>query len=116
MQNVASSLGVGVARTVSEVPGATQRTHLAEEAQQVPRPTGELSVPGKIDEVVDKLNETARIMDVSIEFKIADDHRVIVSVIDKDTGEIIRQIPPERLIKALHSMEQTFGLLMNERV
>jgi flagellar protein FlaG len=41
--------------------------------------------------------------------------RVVVSVIDAETGEVIRQIPPEQVVRMARSLEQTNGLLLGER-
>lgn len=41
--------------------------------------------------------------------------RMIVSVIDADSGEIIRQIPPERMLIMAENLERIDGLLLGER-
>lgn len=41
--------------------------------------------------------------------------RMIVSVIDSESGEIIRQIPPERMLRMAAHLEQINGLLLGER-
>lgn len=42
--------------------------------------------------------------------------RVIVSVIDAESGEIIRQIPPEQMIRMAEQLEHVNGMLLGERV
>jgi flagellar protein FlaG len=41
--------------------------------------------------------------------------RLVVSVIDSESGEIIRQIPPEQMIRMAEHLEQMNGLLLGER-
>lgn len=41
--------------------------------------------------------------------------RMIVSVIDAESGEIIRQIPPEQMLRMAASLERIDGLLLGER-
>jgi len=41
--------------------------------------------------------------------------RLVVSVIDAESGEIIRQIPPEQMIRMAEHLEQMNGLLLGER-
>ncbi len=41
--------------------------------------------------------------------------RIIVSVIDADSGEIIRQIPPERMLQMAANLERIDGLLFADR-
>jgi flagellar protein FlaG len=43
-------------------------------------------------------------------------NRPIVTVTNKETGEVIRQIPNEVVIRMAHSIEDTKGLLLNAKV
>ncbi|MFH1570874.1 MAG: flagellar protein FlaG [Gemmatimonadota bacterium] len=40
---------------------------------------------------------------------------IIVRITDQVTGEIVRQIPPQELLDADHSMEKIVGLLVDDR-
>jgi flagellar protein FlaG len=40
----------------------------------------------------------------------------VVTVTNKETGEVIRQIPNEVIVKLAHSLEDTKGLLLNAKV
>jgi len=40
---------------------------------------------------------------------------VVVRITDEVTGEIVRQIPPQELLDADHSMEKIVGLLVDDR-
>jgi len=42
--------------------------------------------------------------------------RTVVSVVDSETGEIIRQIPPEQVVRIAESLGELRGLLVGERV
>jgi flagellar protein FlaG len=41
--------------------------------------------------------------------------RMVVSVIDSESGEIIRQIPPEQMLRMAANLEQINGLLLGEQ-
>jgi len=41
--------------------------------------------------------------------------RTVVSVIDSETGEIIRQIPPEQVVRIAENLGELRGLLVGER-
>ncbi|MGQ9485453.1 MAG: flagellar protein FlaG [Desulfosoma sp.] len=41
---------------------------------------------------------------------------LVVRVLDKDTGEIIRQIPPEEMLKLREKLEELTGVLLNGKV
>jgi flagellar protein FlaG len=43
-------------------------------------------------------------------------NRPVVTVTNKETGEVIRQIPNEAVIRMAHSIEDTKGLLLNAKV
>ena len=43
----------------------------------------------------------------SLDFKVAEqENRVIITVIDKETDKVIRQIPPEDLLQMAETLEQ----------
>ncbi|MCC6764893.1 MAG: flagellar protein FlaG [Deltaproteobacteria bacterium] len=43
-------------------------------------------------------------------------NRVVVKVIDPETGELLREIPPEAVIDALKQLRKTPGALVDEEV
>lgn len=45
----------------------------------------------------------------------AESGRTVITVIDRDTEEIIRQIPPEEMLALARRLEATTGLLLTER-
>jgi flagellar protein FlaG len=40
-------------------------------------------------------------------------NRVVVKVIDPETGELVREVPPEAVIKALKQLRETAGHLVD---
>ena len=71
-----------------------------------------------LDELVE---ETQDVLDglpspVDLNFKVDDKTGdVIVSVMNKDTEEIIRQIPPEEMVKVRQRMVELRGVLYNQK-
>ena len=60
--------------------------------------------------IADSLKASAR----NLEFEVDDvTDRVIVKIIDPETKEVIRQIPPEELLKIAQSIEMATGKLIN---
>jgi flagellar protein FlaG len=41
-------------------------------------------------------------------------NRVVVKVIDPETGELVREVPPEAVIEALKQLRETAGRLVDE--
>jgi len=56
------------------------------------------------------MNRTIR-LDVDNEL-----HRVIIRLVDKKSGEIIRQIPPEELIELAKKMKDSEGVFLDKEV
>ena len=40
---------------------------------------------------------------------------VVVKIVNKDTGEMIRQIPPDEIVKLIQNLNEFIGALMDER-
>ena len=71
----------------------------------------------ELDKVLKKLNENTDIMDKSIKFeKIYEEDKIIVKVYNIETGEIIRQIPSEEMMKLSRNMDEIVGILFDETV
>ncbi len=58
-----------------------------------------------------KLN--ASLMNFGLEFEISEvDKRLITRVVDRETGDLIRQIPSEEALRIARSLDKTSGLLL----
>lgn len=71
---------------------------------------------GELARVVEKMNETARIFNHALRFQVAESNRVIIHVIDTVSGEVVREIPPEKLMDAFNRLEDAVGLLLDWKV
>lgn len=71
----------------------------------------------KLEEIVQNLNEqlaqTGRNLGFSIDKAI---NRQVVTVTNRDTGEIVRQIPSEVVIRVAHNIEALKGVLFDEEI
>lgn len=66
-----------------------------------------------IGELVDVLRTTA----VSLRFEIDEStHRVITKVIDKQTGELIRQMPTVEVLRIARAIDKLQGLFVSQAV
>lgn len=69
-----------------------------------------------VEKAIDKANYTFEIQNRSLRFKIHErTNEVIVKVIDSETQEVIREIPPEKLLDMFANMLEMAGLLVDER-
>jgi flagellar protein FlaG len=69
----------------------------------------------------DLLNELEHdintIHNVGLEFSMHDESgRTMIKVVEKDTGDLIRQIPPEEVLDLVARMGDVLGILFDERV
>jgi len=66
---------------------------------------------------VDSLKQTAMIFNKGLDFSIHEEtERLIVRVIDKETNEVIREIPPEKILDIVAQVDKLLGLIIDERV
>lgn len=71
----------------------------------------------QLEEAVNKLNKALEIFNVERRFVIDDrTNQVVVKIIDKETGEVIDQIPPEDAIERYYKMQEFIGLIFNKKV
>jgi flagellar protein FlaG len=70
----------------------------------------------KLDELVDNLNQHIQATNRALQFSVHEKYgRPIISVIDKETDEVIRQIPPEVALQVADALEDVAGALVSER-
>ncbi|AGW94939.1 MULTISPECIES: flagellar protein FlaG [Cupriavidus] len=64
-----------------------------------------------IGELVDALKTTS----IALRFEIDDTtHRVITKVIDRETGELIRQMPTEEVLRVARAIDKLQGLFVSQ--
>jgi flagellar protein FlaG len=55
--------------------------------------------------------------DVNVKFSVHQaSGQVLVAVTDEDTGEIIRQIPSEEMVKLSMNLEEMMGLIFDQKI
>ena len=68
-----------------------------------------------LDAALERLTDALRTASVSVQFEIdSTSHRVITKVMDKRSGEVIRQIPTEELVRISDAMMQLQGLFVRQ--
>ncbi|MEE2731427.1 MAG: flagellar protein FlaG [Pseudomonadota bacterium] len=66
----------------------------------------------RVNEAIPKVRELMNKNQRSLDFKVAEkDNRIIVTVIDKETDKVIRQIPPEDLLHIADSIDEGVSTL-----
>lgn len=70
-----------------------------------------------MQEVVDKMNQMLEVNHNATKFKYHDGlDRYYVTVVDRATDEVIKEIPPKKLLDAFYEMQKLFGMIVDEKV
>ena len=108
---------ISVAVNTTETAGAqppnreVARTHKTEAPVQapVPEPTEE-----EVRKSAERVSEAVSRLNRGIRFEIDDStHTIITKLIDKNTNEVIRQIPSEEVLEIAQRLRQNNGVLLN---
>ncbi len=72
--------------------------------------------PDQIKDAISKANNNMRQHRTTCEFSYHEDtKRVAIKVIDRDTKEVIREIPPEEVLDMLEKIWELAGLIVDEK-
>ncbi|WP_369018110.1 flagellar protein FlaG [Thermatribacter velox] len=96
-----------------------EKTQVALEVAFLQKKNQEASVEkvdfNKLQEIIDALNQFMRTLDIELRFQIHEPtHEVIARLINKETGEVIREIPPEKFLDMLAKLQELAGLFVDE--
>jgi len=70
-----------------------------------------------VEEVIHRLNEELKKNGRNLNFSMDQTvNRVVITVKNSHTGEVIRQIPDEAVMRVAHSIHDLKGLLLNKKV
>jgi len=73
--------------------------------------------PLNLEQIKEELNNYIRMFNTHLAFEIdRPSNRIIIKIIDTETEKVIRQIPPEELLRIMHHIDELLGLLVDERV
>ncbi len=71
----------------------------------------------RVQEAARQLNNFMKIVSVGLHFTVdADTKQTVVKVINKETGEVIRQIPSEEALRLSKAMDTLQGLIIQQTV
>jgi|SRR3982750_735340 flagellar protein FlaG len=114
--DVTADTGVRLPRVVDERPAVTLPSKVEiEQPKQQPKAAPPIEVP-KIESVTKQIDSFLRSFGRSINFRVdPGSGQMIVSVIDANTGEVIRQVPGEDALKLAQSIEDSLSAMVDER-
>jgi flagellar protein FlaG len=86
--------------------------------EQAPEKKREDSAAKEVDKkvVIKTLNKAVEIFNNGIRFILEkENHGVVVEVFNKDTGKVIRRIPPEDVLQSLENISELAGVLIDKQ-
>ncbi|MFJ7825260.1 flagellar protein FlaG [Psychrobacillus sp. NPDC096623] len=71
----------------------------------------------KVQKAVDALNEFMTLQNHNSKFVMHEGlERYFVQVVDSETDEVIREIPPRKLLDAFYTMQKFLGMIVDEKI
>lgn len=71
----------------------------------------------KVQEAVNKMNEMLEVNHSASKFIYHEGlERYYVTVVNKDTDEVVKEIPPKKLLDAFYEMQKMLGMIVDEKI
>ena len=72
--------------------------------------------PTQLDTALQQVNDKLKVLGTDLHFEVDKDSALtLVKVVDRDSGEVLRQIPSEAAVRIARSLDQIVGHLVNHR-
>ncbi|MFJ7970444.1 flagellar protein FlaG [Psychrobacillus sp. NPDC096389] len=104
---------------IVDVPKANMAENSLKQIMQAEQKANEKeSIPKeKVQKAVDALNEFMTVQNRSSKFVMHDGlERYYVEVVDAETDEVIREVPPRKLLDAFYTMQKFVGMIVDEKI
>ncbi|SDC12024.1 flagellar protein FlaG [Terribacillus halophilus] len=70
-----------------------------------------------IERVIETMNQFLEPTHTNMKFELHEElERYYVTVVDSDTNQVVREIPPKKLLDAYAKMAEFMGLLVDEKI
>lgn len=114
VSNIQSAVEMNVQNTVGLEPA---RSENGSHSDKVDKQELKKLSPKMLEELVKELEKKLSMLNTQLKISIDEDtDMVVVKVIDKETKKVIRQIPPEYVLKIAKYLDEITGLLYNNKV
>ena len=71
----------------------------------------------KVQEAVNKMNEMLDVTNSASKFMYHEGlERYYVTVVDCETEEVVKEIPPKRILDAFYEMQKMLGMIVDEKI
>ncbi|AJS60365.1 flagellar protein FlaG [Paenibacillus sp. IHBB 10380] len=107
-ENTSSNQATNLIRAVKS---GTELAKLEKQGVQIP--IGQEQLIRNIDRAVKALEGPMTTLEISVHEKT---HAIMVKVLNKESGELIREVPPEKTLDLVAKMMEIAGILIDEKV
>ncbi|WP_285397581.1 flagellar protein FlaG [Lysinibacillus sp. fls2-241-R2A-57] len=71
----------------------------------------------KVQQAVDTMNQLLEVTNNAAKFVYHEGlDRYYVTVVDQDTDEVVKEIPPKKLLDAFYEMQKMLGMIVDEKI
>jgi flagellar protein FlaG len=79
--------------------------------------TPEKAGPAQTEHAIREINQALKMLSTSLHFEVdKPSGKTLVKVIDRDSGEVLRQIPSEATVQIARSLDKLVGHLVNQSI
>ncbi|MFJ6264936.1 flagellar protein FlaG [Lysinibacillus xylanilyticus] len=87
------------------------------QGEKIPTDDGQEVSKEKLQNVVDTVNEFLQINHNASKFVLHDGlDRYFVQVVNTQTEEVVKEIPPKKLLDAFYEMQKLLGMIVDEKI
>tara|TARA_B100000029_G_C17582714_1_gene960157 strand:- start:616 stop:1011 length:396 start_codon:yes stop_codon:yes gene_type:complete len=92
-----------------------KETNLKESVLKMREEFSEFASKQDFNKIVENVNNYVELFNNKVSFTMDKNSRQIIFVYNKETGDLVRQIPPEEMVQLLNKLEEISGIIFNNR-
>ena len=92
-----------------------KETNLKESVLKMREEFSEFASKQDFNKIVENVNNYVELFNNKVSFSMDKNSRQIIFVYNKETGDLVRQIPPEEMVQLLNKLEEISGIIFNNR-
>ncbi len=91
-------------------------TPLPEDTRKKQSAVKEAGTRDQVRQAVEHLNKAVKTLELEARFRIVEDpHQVVIQMVDSENGDVVREIPPQRLLEMYADMIRLVGLALDRK-
>lgn len=116
IQSISTSLPLPTGTEASAALRETKVLAAPEQKQMLPEKSSQPAKPEELEAAVSSVREYIKPFNSDLQFSVNDDtDKVIVTVVDSETKEVIRQIPSEEMLAIAKALDSIKGLFIKQQ-